>query len=344
MIANDNLIPINKPIFFLCFVASNYKFWHMYPERIRNMERLWDLFFIKYGINGRTLDLDKLNRYKNTYFDLLKVDESWIKQELTDLYFLGTNYSSGNFMEDTAVFNIVFTNFLNKIEEVVENKKYTFHIKEINQDEFYRKYIAILEQNTSLNIVKKTLITFEDIVMTIFTVAPKYKSSKFSNYMMENQHNFKAPGFLTHVKEFFGADQSKTRLDVMSFERLAVERSVKLPHCVIFISGFTSEGSDANEAWSGFTQPSDVCNFQAYNWDASTAFGVSLNAIESARTAALTLSPGLLLHDKNPFISIRQHAKVYGELLAHIIYTNSLFYCQNISLVGFSLVNTFLIF
>lgn len=337
---DKNKIPINKPIFFICFVSSNASFWDKYPERSHKAENLWDLCIVKYGINGKLLPLSKLAKYKNDYFDQLKTfNTDELEQEIIELYALGTNYHKGIFMDSEAVFNALFCNFLMEIERQFETTRFTLKIKDINATIFYPKYSGIMRTNKTIDIMKQKKINIDDILKVVVGTSTQAKLQEFTKYMMQNQDKFKESGLLGRVKEFFGGDQSTTRLSDMSFERLNVEKHIKLPHCVIFISGFTSEGSDVNEAWEGFTSKDDMCNFVAYNWEASTSLDVAINTLASARNAAMTLSPGNFLHKDNPFMHVRQHAKIYGQMLAYIIYTNSVFANQTISIAGFSLVN-----
>jgi hypothetical protein len=167
---------------------------------------------------------------------------------------------------------------------------YTQYIQKINSNLFYPKYTMLLRDNNSLDIIKKKTINFDDIIKVIVTTSTQAKLAQFKQFLMENQANFKEDGMVSRVKDFLGADQFPARMGVMAFDRLNVEKHIKLPHCVIFISGFTSEGSDGNEAWEGFTNKDDTCNFLAYNWEASTALEVGLQVLEQLPLRCLQTS------------------------------------------------------
>jgi hypothetical protein len=61
----------------------------------------------------------------------------------------------------------------------------------------------------------------------------------------------------------------------------------RMPHSIIFVSGFTSEGSDHALEWSKFISNKEYANCFFYEWEASTRSGILLNLTTKIYKGAL---------------------------------------------------------
>lgn len=340
---NSEFITIlDKKHFYVTYLIANIGFWEKYPHNFLKMKQMWDLFLIHYDTNIKRVALKEVKKIEDFYFSRIKAtDPLQLEQEVVNMYLLGTNYNYGSFMENTSIFVATFANFLTLLETILGGATCTNIIKSIIVSRFLPKYEAIIK-DTKIALNEKKF----DVNAILSLISYNTQASKleeFKLFLMSNQNSFKYDGVLSHVKEFFGYEKFQTRLNRMSLERLVEDKYVKLPHCVIFISGFTSEDTkDASEAWGGFTKTNDVCNFMAYNWESSTALRVAIDTLTGAYKAMRTAAfggVGDFVHETNSFMAVRNNAKIFGQFLAYIIYTNSIFKQQNVSIVGFSLVN-----
>jgi hypothetical protein len=333
---------LDKRYFYVTYLLANIEFWEKYPDRFSKMGNLWDLFLVQYDTNIRSVNLQEVKKSSEFYFNRIRAaPQGQLEQEAVNMYLLGTNFNYGPFMENTGIFVATFANFLALLEYILESPICANIVKSIIVSRFWPRYETII-RDSQITLNKKIFLV-GDILSLISYNSQANKLEEFKLFLMRNQNSFKYDGLLSNIKEFFGYEKFQTRMNRMSLERLAEDKYTKLPHVVVFISGFTSEDTaDASEAWGGFTKEDDCCNFMAYNWESSTALKVAINTLTGAYKAMATAAFGGVsdfIHETNPFMAVRNNAKIFGQFLAYIIYTNSIFKQQNISIVGFSLVN-----
>lgn len=322
-------------------LISNIKFWESYPIRIKRFIEYDILFQVNYNISIANLipKLNKLNKEQiesDIKSDFITNKDNFLER-IFNLYVLGTQYDSEDFVKDTAPFNAVFLNYIKGLSRLL-NINFVDEIGFFNLEKYYTKYLKQLKIDGTFELIGKENIVAEEVMYILTTFANVPFQNKFKYFA--NSGYFRSEGFFSFVKNVLGFEKFKANFSKVGFQRYKDEKALKLPHSVIFVSGFTSEEQEQNGAWQNFIDGDDITNFMFYKWESSSNLRVVGTFLRDL--PKLLIDYNKYKTEDNPFIVSKTHAKIFGKTLGYIIASNTIFKNQTISLVGFSLVHIYL--